>query len=262
MTPAELIDEAKKLGITHIAITDHDTISGIEEAINRSKEINGPEVIPAIEFSCHHKGEDIHILVYYISLGNSLLCEFLKSKYIKREERFREVVAKLSNLGFPIDPDEVKAYGPGGMKMSPQIVKALFDKKVIKDVNGAKKFVKDYLMPGKKAYVKHGDNPEEIINFFHSFGNVTSLAHPNKIHAFSIIDDVVAMGIDGLEVYYPNMNDPKKEKIVNKIKENNLISTGGSDFHGFYSDNKLGDVNVPEIVLSELKRASETIRKV
>ena len=261
MTPRELVDEAVKYGSTHLSVTDHDTISGINEAIEHSKEVNGPEIITGIEFSCHHKREDIHILAYYIPLDNPALNGFLESKYAKREERFRCVIDKLAKLGFPIKPDDVKAYAPGGMKMAPQIVKVLFDKNFIKSEKEAKHFVREYLMPGKKAYVEHGDNPDEIISFFHNLGSVTSLAHPNKIHDFSIVCDVISMGIDGLEFYYPNIIGEKRKKLALLIKENQLIATGGSDFHGVYSDSKLGSGNVPQSVLKDIQKALKSLKK-
>lgn len=142
LTPAQLVDIASKCKIKAISITDHDTIEGTKEAVERGHE-KSIEVIPGIEFSCMHGSDHMHLLGYYINAADRQLTEMLASIQRAREERNEKIICKLNNLGVDISIDEVRHKSSVGQTGRPHIAQVLMEKKIISSIdNGFSRFLK------------------------------------------------------------------------------------------------------------------------
>jgi len=259
-SPEKLVELCHQSNLTHISITDHDTAGAYYPAKKHSESIGGPEIIPGIEFSTHHKGKDIHILAYYIPFDNADFRKLFDKSLENNRYRISLIAEKLQKLGFPISASDIKSEHDSGVCMGPQIIKPLRARGIIADDKAGEKFFKEYLSTGAPAYVPNSVHPGEILDLCRSAGAVTSIAHPHKIHDFSIVSDLIEMGVMGLEYYYPGMDSDDKEKLFDLAKKHELILTGGSDFHGKYSDSNVGDGCVPLDVLSEIRKRRNKIR--
>ncbi len=258
-SPEELVELCHQSNLTHISITDHDTAGAYYPAKKHSELIGGPEIIPGIEFSVHHKGKDIHLLAYYIPFDNAEFQKLCDKALENNRNRISLIAEKLQKLGFPISASDIQSEHDSGVCMGPQIIKPLRARGKIFDENDGEKFFKEYLSSGAPAYVPNSENPGEILDICRSAGAVTSIAHPHKIRNYSIVSDLIEMGVMGLEYYYPEMDSDDKEKLFNLAEKHELILTGGSDFHGRYSNTELGDGCVPVEVLTKIQQKKDSL---
>ena len=218
LTPEELVAKAKEVGLSYMAITDHDTVEGISHLYeNGLYPARGIHIIPGIEFSAHHPTREIHILGYNIDIYYGELVDKLNDVTEARWTRFSELVEKLQNLGYEISRSHIgrvlvkKGYFP-----------------TVRDAFEA------MLMKGKPAYVPHYHlEVEDIIALIKAAGGTPVLAHPKLIGDDTIVEDLCCRGIEGLEVFYPQHDAEDTARYLEMAKRYNLLVTGGSDFHGF-----------------------------
>ncbi len=259
MTPAEVVREAKKAGLAAIALSDHDTIDGIREAMAEGERI-GIEVVPAIEFSVQSETET-HILGYYIDIENPLLKEALESVVELRRYRNRETCRKLNELGFDITLDEVKAIAPNDFIGRAHFAKVLADKGYTKSV---KEGFSLYLENGKYAYCgKQSLTDEEAVRLIKACGGVACIAHLHltkksdaELREFLI--RLKKCGLDGIEGYYTEYTPEMQEKYQKLAKELGLIISGGTDFHAKMKPHiaigtGLGNLRIPYSILETIK---------
>ncbi|MGE5391309.1 MAG: PHP domain-containing protein [Deltaproteobacteria bacterium] len=234
LTPAEVIDLAKELGLTGIAITDHDTMNGLETAAEymSSNQID-LDFIPGVEINTDVEIGEIHILGYYIDVRNQTLRGRLEEIKGFRRERALGMIQKLAALGMMITVEEVEQRARGDLIGRPHIAMALKDRSYVESVKEA--FDK-YIGQGRPAYVpRYKFPPAEAIALIHQAGGTAVLAHPGLVKDERTVAGIIALGIDGIEVFYPE-HDEKQVAYYKKIAEQyKLIITGGSDFHGFDS---------------------------
>lgn len=233
--PGELIKKAKQEGIKTIAITDHDTVSGIEEALQVGKEF-GINVIPGVEISIDFSPGTMHICGYFIDTNNSKLKEGLEFVQKARRNRNPKIIKKLNKLGLKIDYQEVKSIAGPDQVGRPHFAKVLLDKGIVKSTKEA---FKKYLAKGASCYVdKKRLLINEAIEMIKEAGGVVILAHPVQLKIKDIEDyrklfaELKKSGVDGIEVYSSH-NTKEENKIFKQMAEEfEFIVTGGSDFHG------------------------------
>lgn len=251
----ELIDLALKRNLDGIAITDHDNVDGLEGAIIYSRNFKNFKLIPGIEFSSVYKGQEVHILGYFIDYKDKSLINLTREIKKSRIDRGNKIIEKLNNLGIRITIDEVKLFSKGDFIGRPHIARALIKNSYVRTISEA---FEKYLGINAKAYVeRYKISIEEIISLIKSLGGISILAHPGLIKDRSIIDYCIAQGVDGLEAIYPKHSYKDFKFFSNKAEKNNLIVTGGSDFHGDRSKEIiLGDyyVGIDTINQMEMKR--------
>lgn len=229
-SPEKVVDLAITQGLNGIAITDHDTIAGIEAAINYSKNYDNFKIIPGIEFSCVFNNEEVHILGYFIDYNDSNLIKITNKIRRSRLTRGIKMVNKLNQIGLDISIEEVMKLSGETYIGRPHIARVLVKKGYVVDISEA--FDK-YLNRGKPAYVeRYKITIDETISLIKSTGGISILAHPGILKDKSIIEYCILLGIDGLECIHSKHNKDDTEYLISKTKENNLIITGGSDFHG------------------------------
>lgn len=253
-TPAELIRAAAARGIDVIAITDHDTTAGWDEAF--AGRAPGVTVVPGVEFSCvHHPPEgrriSLHLLGYFLDADDAALQDEWARLRHERRERGRRMVETLAADGYPISWEQVRRLAPSGVIGRPHIGRALVDAGVVPDVDTA---FRELLSARQKYYVRKADTDVfEALRLIRAAGGLPVFAHPRATRRGPTVDDAVvaemaAAGLVGLEVDHPDQGPDDRAHAARLARELNLLPTGSSDYHGRNKTTALGaDLTAPEV---------------
>jgi len=256
LSPEEVVRWAAHKKLSAIAITDHDTIKGIQPAVDVSKQYN-VEVIPGIEFSSEQMNEEIHILGYYIDYNKNWLKVKLDEMYQSRYIRAIKMIDKLKEIGINITLEQVESIAESGTIGRPHIARAMQKNGYIDNMKEA--FHK-YIGKGGPAYVeRYRISCQEAIDIIKELGGVPVLAHPGLINKKECINEIIDMGIEGIEVYH-SKHDAKIMSYAFKLAlERKLLITGGSDCHGMFLNNEpiLGNVWVDYKYVELIKAKSD-----
>lgn len=230
LTPLQLIDLSKKQGISIISITDHDNVSGINEAMRYGKTV-GIQVVPGVELSADIEGHEIHVLGYFIDHRNEKFLEFLRSSRKLRIKRNEKIVEKLNGMGSKIQFDSILTKAGQNTSIGrPHIAIELNEEGFVNSYYDA--FIK-YIGDGKPAYVKK-PNPDirEVVKMISEAGGLSFIAHPGKFVRDELLQKVIQSGIDGIETVHPSHSKEDTAYFNSIASENFLLTSGGSDFHG------------------------------
>lgn len=254
-SPDELVRRARSLGLSAVAITDHDTLHGQREALSAGERY-GLEVITGIEFSIKEQGKSLHILGYLIDHANEELRN--RAEYLGRErlERARMIVCLLSDEGVAVPFEEVVAEAGGGRIGRPHIARILLRNGAVNNIQEA---FDRYIGFGGPCHVPKTVLPlEEIIRLIRESGGVAVWAHPGQsIRRKSLLDRLLTSGVVGVEVWHPNHAAEMQGEILSAAREHGLICTGGSDFHFEEAMHAaMGQVTAPYDSVVALKRAA------
>ncbi|RLE07109.1 phosphatase [Candidatus Aerophobetes bacterium] len=254
-TPEEVVRKAKELGLVAISITDHDSVSGLEEAISVGEKL-GVEVVPGVEMSTDVGEDEIHILGYYLNWRESNFLSQLEEFQAARAKRNQKLIKKLESLGMRINYDELKGLAPRGVISRLHIARLMVKKGYVPSIEAA---FEEWLNPGKPAYVeKMRVSPFRVIQSILKVGGIPVFAHPYLSQRDDLIPALVKSGLKGIEVYHSAHNAQVVEHYLRVAKKYHLLITGGSDCHGEAKDEILmGKVKVPALLLIELKKAKE-----
>ena len=257
-SPEESVIRAKDKGLKALAITDHDTVGGIAEAI-KAGEKWGIEVIPGIEISTVDAGQDIHVLGYFIDIEDEKFLNRLADLRTVRNKRNEMIIAKLVQLGIEISMAEVSAKRKmdEGNLGRPHIAEVLIEKGIVDSMEEAFRI---YLGRTGKAYANPPRiSPEEAICFIKEAGGVPVLAHPGLYENDELVRRVIQNGLVGLEVSHTDHTAQQEEYFLQLADRFGLIKTAGSDFHGerngviFHGD--LGTKTTSYDTVSKLKES-------
>ena len=238
LSPEALVDLALKKKIEVLAITDHDEVGAIHPAMQHSN--NFPiEIVAGVELSIEYQLQGLghlHILVLFIDYNNEELITNLDKLKQARYDRIKIMVQKVKALGFDLDVNELEKYVGQGSAGRPHLARILVEKDIVKDIPDA--FGK-YLSKGRPAYVpKTKLSAQAAIDLIHHAGGLAIIAHPYSLGYATYpemgreILKLKAMGLDGLEAYYTSYNVYLTNWLLEFAKENNMLISGGSDFHG------------------------------
>lgn len=228
-TPGEVVARAVDKGLRAIAITDHDTVAGVSEGISAGSKL-GMEVIPGIEINTNYRGNEVHILGYFLDCESPALLEQLGRIRKQRVERIGKIVGELNDLGFNIQMKEVLLTAGDSVVGRPHIARTLVKKGMVSSTD---KVFDKYIGEGKVAFVpRYGLTPIEAIGLIKKAGGVPVLAHPGLMNCDGLIGKLVAAGLQGLEVYHSD-HTAEQSSHYRRIADNyGLVITGGSDYHG------------------------------
>lgn len=265
MTPAEVVREAKRAGLAAIALSDHDSIDGVKEAMAEGEKI-GVEVVPAIEFSVQSATET-HILAYYLDIENERLLKTLAECKETREFRNSETCRKLNELGFDVTMDEARAIAPNGIIGRAHFARLLMDKGYTQSV---KEGFKLYLENGKYAYCGvQRLAADETVELIRECGGVSSVAHLHLIKMedeplYEFLKGLKAHGLNAVEGYYTEYTPEMQDKYQSMAKELGLIISGGTDFHAQMKPHisigtGTGNLRIPYSVLENIKKIKESL---
>lgn len=267
-TPQEIFNMAKEKGIKALAFADHNSIENIEEGIILSR-LTGIDFIPCVEFNSLFKGDDLHILGYFIEYTHDQLKSWLEEIQEQKKIQAKKRIEKLRALGFVFSEEDVERFSKGKIPTGVSFLKAILsrvenqdDPRVLTYIKGERSgspyvnFYLDYLSGGKPAFVPLNTmETGKVIEKIRELKGIPVLAHPKVIKEEEIIE-LISKGLCGLEVY-SSYHTPEQERYFQDIVEKyGLIATAGSDFHGekVKPDVQLGDIRGNEIVLVERLR--------
>jgi 3',5'-nucleoside bisphosphate phosphatase len=258
-SPAELLAAVTSAGLVAFSVTDHDTLDGLREVMRLRTESH-PKLISGVELSVNHNGSDVHMLGYGFDVDNKPLNDTLRDCAEVRDQRGRMMVDKLKSLGLDITYEQVAQVAGGGVVGRPHIADAMLRAGAVKSYEES--FYK-YIGNGKPAYVaKKMLLPKEAIDLLHKAGGVAVLAHPVLENTGRFLDDLIADGLDGVEVYHAAHTEPDVDRYRDLARRYRLVMTGGSDYHGRTDRHgAIGSQKVPADLLADLQRAIAERRK-
>lgn len=229
MTPQQIVSTALKLNLSVIALTDHDTIQGIAPAQDKARG-EQLEIIPGIEITTDFNDRECHLLAYNFDTTDEKLQELLSINKNARVARAKWIITQLRKKGLELDIDEVLAEA-GGKNVGRPHIAAILKKK-------------GYIASSREAFIRYLSDEalgpiqsnymaiDEVIDIVKHAGGVTILAHPGRLYSRQELTLLVEAGIDGLEMIHPSHNYELQKEMEAFAAQHNLITTGGSDFHG------------------------------
>ena len=257
MSPEEVVEEASKLNLRTIAITDHDSVDAVEIAQNICNK-KGINIIPAIELSSYYRPVDIHLLGYFIDITNSMLLEKLAELRLERIERIKKITRKLRNMGINIEHQEVFDVAEKGSPGRMHVADVLCRKGYCSDIRES---FQKYLADNGPAYVpKVALTLKDAIEIIISSGGVPVLSHPGVTKRDMLIPKMVEYGLQGIEVYCPTHMPEAVKRYKRLAKKYDLVITGGSDCHGERKpDAKLGSTKIDDGLVDKIKERRDNL---
>ena len=264
-TPTELVEEAAAIGLTAIAVTDHDTVNGLPEALAAGKRL-GVDVVPGVEINLEHDQVTMDMLGYFLAgMPTEELQAELAELRVYREERNVRMVERLADLGLPLDPEDLAAASENGAVGRPHIGEAMVRRGYVSSISEAFKL---YLRRGAPAWVDRRRLAlGRALKLLRASGALPVLAHPGIIHTDAaglnaIVRDAARGGMAGIECYYPLHDEETVARCLGLAEKYALVPTGGSDYHGTVKPKaRLGVASlgepVPDEVLADLRCVAE-----
>ncbi len=259
MTPTELVFHAKEAGLSAIALTDHDNIDGVSEALQAGEEI-GIEVVPGIELSAKSQTET-HILGYYVDIKNEEFNRKLEGIKKQRIQRNYDTERLLKENGFDVSIDEAAAFAGGVLLGRAHFAKVMVQKGYAESVKDA---FDRYLANGRPCYSKlQNHTAAECVKIINDAGGVAFVAHLHLMRKddeelWEFLKELKNAGLCGIEGYYTDYTEDMQEKYQAMAKELGLIISGGTDFHAEMKPHisigtGLGNLKIPYEVLEKIK---------
>jgi len=232
LTPEALVARVAAAGITVMAVTDHDTVAGLDRA-QAAASARGIRLIPGIEITAVENGRDVHVLGYFFDRAHRPLADFLDGQRADRRRRLQAMAARLAALGMPIDIDEVLARHAAHAVGRPAIAKALVRGGHVATI--AEAFDR-YLGTDGAAFVpRQGTAVAGVVAVIREAGGLASLAHPGLLRDPALLEQLVAAGAaapDAIEVFHSDHDEVVTARLLALADARGLLVTGGSDFHG------------------------------
>lgn len=259
LTPRELVQLGVKVGLKALAVTDHDTVAGLPEALAAGKEL-GLEVIPGCELSAGEGKRSMHIVGLWLPENPTILQDSLDFVIAERMGRNQKIIDNLNKLGFDMTLDEVRAVA-GDTVGRPHFAKVMVDKGYVSSVQEA---FDVYIGNEGKAYVPRVRlTPAQALDLLNREGATPVLAHPYILglkpdELDRLVGELKELGLQAMEVYYTEHSQSQTEQYRGLCKKHGLAMSGGSDFHGDPKPQTAlgtgkGSLRVPDQVLVNLK---------
>ena len=249
LTPSQLVDRARSVGLDVLAVTDHDSVDGIADAIAASA--GTPlRLVPGVELSAVWEGHDVHMLGYFIDYEDAVLLSHLEDLRAARLRRAETIVASLREAGYDITIDEVLAIAAGGSVGRSHVARVLVNGGHAASVAEA---FQQLLGRGCPFYIpKDVRSPLDVLGVVRAARGVPVLAHPGVTRVDDLISSLVGAGLMGIEAYHAEHTPEQRDRYAWLARSLGLIATGGSDFHGTEAPRQdLGSVDIPQ---SEVER--------
>jgi predicted metal-dependent phosphoesterase TrpH len=257
LTPADIVLEAARRGLSFIALTDHDNIDGIASAQATARAFPQLKVIPGVEISTDVPEGEVHVLGYFIDYTDAEFNAALDRFKNSRLQRGQKMVAKLEKLGITIDWQRVKEIAGDSSIGRPHIAQALMEKGY---VTSFKEAFSEYLGHGRPAYVERDKmTPKEAVELIIKAKGLAVLAHPLTLpDPEALTAELKADGLVGLEAYYNGYTPEEVSRLLALAAKHELIVTGGSDYHGIEdTETAIGDSGLPVEAVEKLIALAE-----
>jgi predicted metal-dependent phosphoesterase TrpH len=252
-TPTQVVEHAAKEQLYCIAISDHDSVKGLDEAIHAG-ENHGVEVIPAVEISAEEDEKELHILGFYINYNEKGLLSLLKQIREDRKERLYKMAEVLKKHGIDIDADDVIKF-TGDVSISRLHIAQYMKTKGL--VSSWREAFNKYIGDDKPCYIaSFRYSAKQAIDLIKSAKGIPVIAHPGLNRVDGLLPKLIEYGIEGIEAYHTDHNAGVSKYYEKYAKEHNLLITGGSDCHGMAKGKILmGKITVPYAYVEALKSA-------
>jgi predicted metal-dependent phosphoesterase TrpH len=256
LRPAEVMVLAAQRELAGVALTDHDTFDGLEEAAATANELD-LDFVPGIEFSAEHEGASLHILGYWVDPDDAAIEAELLRLTATRFRRGEMIVEKLRELGFDISLERVLELAGGDAIARPHIAEAMVEAGIVSD---EKEAFDRYISDDGLAYVpKHALQPMDALGLIGEAGGVCVLAHPGMWRGTDTVPDdlierMAASGMVGLEVRHPDHDEEMRAKYSAMAERLDLVATAASDCHGERYGFRMGEERTDPETFAELKR--------
>ncbi len=268
LSPIEIAEAAAEIGLNAVALTDHDTVAGLDSFIAHAKVLDLP-AIPGVEVSCSWFGGSLHIVGLFIDWLSPALEKMLEKLRADRAIRNQKILQRLLDHGITIPVELLEEIAGDGLTGRPHIAEALVRQDAVKDKFEA---FDSYLGRGRRAYVaRQLPQTSEVIESIHQAGGITVWAHPfamgrrptNKVR--KIAQHLKEHGLDGIETYYSEYTDQQQRAAIQIADDLELCKSGGSDFHGRFSPGVAlgsgrGNLQVPDDLLIPLQQKRDAVR--
>ncbi|MDQ7857377.1 MAG: PHP domain-containing protein [Armatimonadota bacterium] len=255
LAPAALVEEARRWGVEVLAVSDHDTTAGLDEALGAGAAL-GVEVWPAVELSCDVEAGEVHMLGYFVDRTLDWFQALLSRLRDGRSLRARRMVERLAALGVPVEFDRVRQIAGEAAIGRPHVARALVEAGRVRTV--AEAFDR-FIGRHGPAYVERVKvTPLQAVDVIRAAGGLAVLAHPGWGGQEGMVPALVAGGLDGIEVYHPDHTPDQVRAYAALAGRYGLLVTGGTDFHGggLATRVNVGSQYVPEHVLPPLRAAA------
>jgi predicted metal-dependent phosphoesterase TrpH len=250
-TPEEMVGHAQRHGLAALALTDHDTVEGCERAATACAAA-GIEFLSGAELTAEQDGNELHILGYLVDTRNERFLKEVGRFQTVRQDRIREMVARLNNVGVPLQVDSVFALANCRAPGRPHVARALVQAGLCGSLDEA---FERFLKKNRPAWVpKFKMSAADAINLIHHAGGVAVMAHPGLNRTDEVIPGMVEAGLDGIECFHTKHLPATAEHYLRLAERFRLLITGGSDCHGLSKGKPLiGTVKLPYEYVQKLK---------
>ena len=256
-TPEDLAAGARRLGLGALALTDHDTVEGCARAAAACAR-QGLEFVPGTELTAEHEGHEVHVLGYFVDTTHAELLRELEHFQHARQERIREMVARLNQRGVGVRPEAVFALANCRSPGRPHVARALVQHGFCGSLDEAfERFLKKH----RPAWVpKRKMAAARAIGLIHAAGGLAVMAHPGLNHDDRLIPGLVEVGLDGLECWHSKHSAAQAAHYLELARRHGLLVTGGSDCHGTSKGPPLlGSVRLPRELYLAFKNAPRPV---
>lgn len=242
-TPGELVAAACRVGLATISVTDHDTMDACSEVAAETAR-RGIGFVPGTEVTAELDGRELHILAYYVDPARGELGVELTRAQVIRQNRVRDMVARLNARSVPLQVDEVFRLANCNAPGRPHVARALVEGGFCTHLDEA---FERYLKKDRPGWVpKHKMSAERALGLIHEAGGVAVMAHPGLNHDDTLIGRLARLGLDGLECFHPKHSATASAKYEAMARQLGLLVTGGSDCHGTSKNRPtIGTVRLP-----------------
>jgi hypothetical protein len=229
LSPSELVSLAHSAGLGAIAVTDHDTCEGVPEALKKGAEL-GMAVIPGIEVSCFDNVGETHILGLFVDHSHAELRSYVEECRRVRDQRIEAIVVRLREQGVDITADDVRHDAGKGIATRAHVARTLVRLGKCDSIADA---FRRWLADGGTAYVAKWEfSRKQGIDMIRRCGGLAVLAHPSLSATEASIAELIAMGLNGIEVIHPSIGKQRSAELRDIARRRGIVATGGSDFHG------------------------------
>lgn len=251
-TPEEIVARAANLGLTTIAIADHDSVDGVAPALAAASAFPGLRVIPNVEISTDTAEGEVHMLGYFIDHTDAGLREALERFRESRQRRAQGMIARLRDLGVHVEWSRVQELAGAGSVGRPHLAQAMLEKGYI---NSFREAFDKYIARNGPAYVERDKmTPAEAVALVLRAGGLPVMAHPFTVsEPEKLIAGLKTVGLAGIETYYKDYTPEQVAGLAALADKYGLLTGGGSDFHGLSDDEvMMGDIAMPPAALERI----------
>jgi len=243
-SPAEIVFYAAQNHLDVISLTDHDTVDGLADVMNAASQYPALTVISGVELSTYHESDELHILGYGINPAHPTLTALLEDTRMKRQARLRRVLARLQELGVTLTYEEVRSAFQTSSLGRMHVARLMIERGYVRTIREAFDRYLSYETNQISYTVGDFISSQVAIETIAAAGGISVLAHPTIAMFDRYVDPLMAFGLQGIEIFKGSRPSIEEFYLETVVKDKGLLTTGGSDWHGYHQTQTLGSFYV------------------